>query len=846
VTDPYLRLREAISADKISEISPRDFQDPVHRRLASAIAATHARQPIGQADLAGLIRHFLAREQARSPRADVSLNVPASGFWPMPEVLAQAGLATVKVRGGHAVRPERWSPAWLAGSAHVEPAFAATAEIPRRSYSEVSGDPFLAAVGRSNYRCVGQREAVRAVLAMPPASTLAINLPTGGGKSLCAQLPAVLDSSSGRLIVVVVPTTALAIDQERALSEWIGHSTAFYGDDRTSARRRGITARIHDGSQRVVFTSPEALLGGLKRAVYTAARQGGLDYLIIDEAHIVEQWGDGFRSAFQEIAGLRTDLLRVSPVDRGLRTVLMTATLTSQALATLETLFSKPEAFDVISAAQLRPEPEYWSVRSSSEAAREACVLEAVHRLPRSLILYVTKPQQAEAWRERLRVAGYLRCRSVTGKTPTAERERVIRAWQAHEIDIVVATSAFGVGMDQPDVRSVVHACVPENVDRFYQEVGRGGRDGSACVSLTIFTDQDLETAESMNRSTIIGISRGRERWNRMFADQRRVPLEGSRYSVPIDVVPSLRVEDIGMVNDRNEEWNARTLTLMSRAGLIEIDSAPSARLDPGDTRQNEAPQFPTRVVRILDEHHQDEYAWKTRVEPERTRARNRDERSFALMREVLSPARCLSEIFEEAYTIGSFGTDSSSKSVRVSRSCGGCQYCRSHGREPFAGAMPRPLPSRLASTAIGQSLSSVLQERSGAVFWEPGALDRVSRVLWWVASQGFRHVVIGDELMEALRAGLTPARARSMVPFLTPLSQYDLLTGGKVPTVVLVGVSRVPEQIVSSLATANSPQRLLLLPTNATSSSRPDRYLRDVITPPRFSLSEFEAILGL
>jgi hypothetical protein len=422
----------------------------------------------------------------------------------------------------------------------------------------------------------------------------------------------------------------------------------------------------------------------------------------------------------------------------------------------------------------------------------------------------------------------------------------VIRAWQAHEIDIVVATSAFGVGMDQLDVRSVIHACVPENVDRFYQEVGRGGRDGNACISLTIFTDQDLVTAEGVNRSMIIGILRGRERWSRMFSHSRRIRLDERRYSVPIDVVPSLRAEDIGMVNDRNEEWNTRTLTLMSRAGLIELDSSPIPPSDSTGVVQNVPLQFPSRVVRILDEHHLDEEAWRTRVDPERTRARDRDERSFALMKEVLSPTRCLSEIFEEAYTIGSAGTGSPSRTIHVSRSCGGCQYCRSRGNEPFAGAMPRPLPSRLASTAIGQSLSSILQKRSGAVFWEPGALDRVTRVLWWVASQGFRSVVIGDELMEVVRAGLTPARANAIAPFLTPLSDYDLLTGGRVPTVVLAGVSRIPEQIVSSFAAANSPQRLLLLPTNATSASRPDRYLRDVIMPPRFTLSEFEAILAL
>jgi hypothetical protein len=682
---------------------------------------------------------------------------------------------------------------------------------------------------------------------MPPASTVAVNLPTGAGKSMCAQLAALLGRDDGGLTVVIVPTIALAIDQEQALASWIGHHTAYFGDDSTSERRRGIVQRLFEGTQRVVFTSPESLLGGLKRAVYAAAGQGGLRYLILDEAHIVEQWGDGFRSAFQELAGLRTDLLRVSPPDLRLRTVLMTATLTSQCLSTLETLFSESDTFEVISAAQLRPEPEYWTVRSSSESEREAWVLEAVHRLPRSLILYVTKPSQAEAWLDRLRAAGYLRCGSVTGKTRTVDRERVIRAWKALDIDIIVATSAFGVGMDQGDVRAVIHACIPENVDRYYQEVGRGGRDGCASVALTVFTDEDLRGAEKINQSTIIGIARGRERWNRMFSDRRSSPLGDGRYSVPVDVVPSLRLKDIGMVNDRNEEWNTRTLTLMSRAGLIALDSAPpNAALQLSADDNSAPPQFPARVVRILDDHHRDQDAWSRYVEPERARSRHRDEHAFALMKDALTATRCLSEVFDEAYSIRSSATEPSWRSVRVSRSCGGCRFCRAHGILPFGGGMPHPLPSRLAVTSIGPSLSALLHGRSGVVFWDVGALDRVVRLLWWVASQGFRNIVVGDDAIGDVRSGLTWARAMEIAPFLTPLSEYDPVMGGRVPTVILVRDALVPDHILPTSTGSTPRQRLLLLPTNAASANRPDRYLRDVVSPPRFSLSEFEATLAL
>ena len=306
-------------------------------------------------------------------------------------------------------------------------------------------------------------------------------------------------SQRGGVSIVVVPTTALALDQERAVEHLIAHKkTAYIGGESAEAQeqREGIRARVRDGSQRIVFTSPESLLGSLRPAVYDAARGGLLRLFVVDEAHMVERWGDEFRSSFQELGGLRTDLQRhVPPGSSPFTAVLLTATLTDSAFDTLETLFGGGQALVPVSAAQLRPEPSYWTVEVASEEARTATVLEAMRHLPRPLMLYLTEPAEAMRWASCLREDGYRRLDVVTGHTPNAERAEVIRRWRDCDSDVVVATSAFGLGVDQGDVRVVLHATLPENVDRFYQEVGRAGRDGAASASLVIYTREDVRRA---------------------------------------------------------------------------------------------------------------------------------------------------------------------------------------------------------------------------------------------------------------------------------------------------------------------------------------------------------------
>jgi len=466
------------------------------------------------------------------------------------------------------VQAGNWHPEWLADSNAQTLEGPLFTEQLRRYTPCVEPDPYLGQLGFSSFKSAGQREAVRAVLSSPAGSTLTILLPTGGGKSLCGHLPALLDEGAvAGLVLVIVPTIALALDQQERLKGVISHPTAYVGgiSPEEKAVNRAIRHRIRNGEQRIIFTSPESVMQSLAPVLYRATKRGLLKLFVVDEAHMVEHWGDEFRSAFQEIAAIRTDLLRNSGEHR-FRTLLLTATLTETGLDSLEVLFGGPGPFKLLSAAQLRPEPAFWAAYCVSDEVKTSRVLEAVRHLPRPLILYTTLVEEANRWHSLLINQGFLRTGLMTGKSGRDARATLLAGWRADEIDIVVATSAFGLGVDKDDVRAILHACVPENLDRYYQEVGRGGRDGRASASLVLYTANDLKQAK--NARKLIRVELGRERWGAMVRSWE--PMGDGRYRVPVDAAPAYNPN---ADNDYNVAWNLRTLTLMARAGLIALDA---------------------------------------------------------------------------------------------------------------------------------------------------------------------------------------------------------------------------------------------------------------------------------
>ena len=414
----------------------------------------------------------------------------------------------------------------------------------------------------------------------PPGSSVIAALPTGSGKSAVAYLPAL--SRSQGLVVVVVPTVALAIDQERAFREIVTRlgkagdyptDLAYYAE-LSDGSKSELRKRISLGTQRIVFTSPESVVGALTASLFNAAKAGGIGLFAIDEAHIVAEWGASFRPEFQALGSIREALCstgRERP-----KTLLLSGTFTNDAIRTIRRLFPSEHQY-VIPAMDLRAEPSYWVHEASSEGERQEKVIEALRHLPRPMVLYTTRREDARSWSEAASASGYKRSAVVSGDTSASERRRVIEQLRARELDLVCATSAFGLGVDQPDVRAVVHACLPETLNRYYQEVGRGGRDGRRSISLLIAAPRDKPMAERLAKRVLIGKEKGRPRWEDMVRNS--TDLESGptlrRYRLPLDTVPIRLSED----NDANRAWNLRTLLLMDRAGLIRVESEPPPSL---------------------------------------------------------------------------------------------------------------------------------------------------------------------------------------------------------------------------------------------------------------------------
>ena len=163
---------------------------------------------------------------------------------------------------------------------------------------------------------------------------------------------------------------------------------------------------------------------------------------------------------------------------------------------------------------------------------------------------------------------------AITGDSSEEDRRTAVQRWRGRstegttvptEIDVVVGTSAFGLGVDVSNVRSVLHICVPETIDRFYQEVGRAGRDGSPTVSVVLTAPSDDDIARSLNSVVHIGVDKGWSRWNALLSHAVRQP--DGHYRVDITSLPHHLTEGYG----RSAQWNVRTLTLMAQAGLIKL-----------------------------------------------------------------------------------------------------------------------------------------------------------------------------------------------------------------------------------------------------------------------------------
>lgn len=640
-------------------------QDSVMERVRQVLRHLHGGDLGGATDLAPLLRQVLLRRAVQSGHLSW-IRVPIAHAWPTAGAWQKAQFDLIDEGVQFQIRPRYPRLSFLEEQANLyDDAFK---QVDSRPGSEVPADPvFIRNLFLPTYTGNGQREAVRALLQLPASETLIVNLPTGSGKSVVAQLPALL-RGAGSMTLAIVPTVALALDQavrmQKLLADRFPHQDlpplAYHGGLKLEDRR-AIWSAIRAGVQPILFTSPESATGSLRMLLEDAAEAGRLDHIVIDEAHLVIGWGNGFRPAFQLIPALVRSLQQKAGA-HSIRVVLASATLTATTTDTLRHLFGPPERTYVVAAVHLRPEPRYAFKCCDGVVAQTERVLEAVRLAPRPFILYVTRPDEASRWLETLRLNGYQRLGEFTGRTQASQRDTLLRSWAANELDGMVATSAFGLGVDKSDVRTVIHATMPESLDRYYQEVGRAGRDGKAGASLLLFTRSDVDQARSMAGATLIGDDAGHERWALMIDHAVADPQRPEIFWVDLTQLPShLQVE-----SGANAAWNVRTLTLMVRAGLIQLVSL-LGKDDGDDGTPADVSAAVRAAVRILDEGHRNPVTFGRRMRNARTEIWRASTHGFAAMEAVATMRTEISTAL--AHTYSSTGSIWSP----VTSCCGGC-----------------------------------------------------------------------------------------------------------------------------------------------------------------------------
>ena len=328
--------------------------------------------------------------------------------------------------------------------------------------------------GFSTFRPL-QEEIVEAVLEGKDVLAL---LPTGGGKSVCFQVPALAKEG---ICIVVSPLIALMKDQVEQLKKRGIPATAVY----SGMSKREIDITLDNciyGQMKFLYVSPERLKTELMQA---RVKQMNVSLLAIDEAHCISQWGYDFRPSYLEIATFREML-------PGVNCIALTATATKRVVKDIQERLSFSPKAEVFRKSFARDNLSY-NVRY--EENKEAKLLEMLHKVPGTAVVYARSRKRCQLVAWELRKQGVSADYYHAGLT-NEERNYRQEAWLKNKIRVIVATNAFGMGIDKPDVRLVAHLDLPDTLEAYYQEAGRAGRDEKKAYGVVLYQTKDVEELE--------------------------------------------------------------------------------------------------------------------------------------------------------------------------------------------------------------------------------------------------------------------------------------------------------------------------------------------------------------
>lgn len=321
----------------------------------------------------------------------------------------------------------------------------------------------------------GQEEIIRHLIGGNNAFVL---MPTGGGKSLCYQLPALVMEGTA---IVISPLIALMKNQVDAIrgfvsgQEGIAH---FLNSSLSKAQINEVRQDLLDGVTKLLYVAPESLTKAENIELFKEIK---ISFYAIDEAHCISEWGHDFRPEYRRIRSIIEDI-GVAPI------IALTATATPKVQSDIQKNLGMQDA-KVFKSSFNRPNL-YYEIRDKSDPKRE--IIKFIKQHPhRSGIIYCLSRKKVEELAELLNVNGIKALPYHAGLDARTRAENQDR-FLSEEVDVIVATIAFGMGIDKPDVRFVIHYDIPKSIEGYYQETGRAGRDGREGICIAFYSYKDI------------------------------------------------------------------------------------------------------------------------------------------------------------------------------------------------------------------------------------------------------------------------------------------------------------------------------------------------------------------
>ncbi len=331
-----------------------------------------------------------------------------------------------------------------------------------------------------------QEAIIRSVLAGKDTFVI---MPTGGGKSLCYQLPALMMEGTALIISPLIALMKNQVDSIRGYSQEdnVAH---FLNSSLTRAQMREVKSDIMEGKTKLLYIAPETLT---KDENIEFFRHVNVSFVAVDEAHCISEWGHDFRPEYRKIR------LMIDAIGKDIPIVALTATATPKVQSDIIKNLHMKEVNKFVSS--FNRENLYYEVRpKGKKASVQKQIIQIIKGMPnQSGIIYVQARKTTEELAEVLNVNG-IKAAPYHAGLDAKTRSQTQDAFLMEDIDVIVATIAFGMGIDKPDVRFVIHYNIPKSIENYYQETGRAGRDGLEGRCIAFYSYKDIQKLEKFLR----------------------------------------------------------------------------------------------------------------------------------------------------------------------------------------------------------------------------------------------------------------------------------------------------------------------------------------------------------